>query len=99
MSTVYINTASATTTPAIIIDTEAKIPAHFVSNGLAGAEVCKIQAAPDGATFGDYYVEGSIAQMTATDIGKAVYVPGVYRLVKAATAGTVIVGLSHWHNA
>lgn len=72
-----------------------RLPAHFTCPGIAGAEVATLQkysAALD--TWYDYYVDGTLQQITATNTGVVAFAPGEYRVNKGATAAAVPVELS-----
>ena len=62
--------------------------ATLIASNLAGAETGSIQISYDGGTtFINLFSDGSQQQLTATNNTATVYGPGIFRVVKSATAG------------
>lgn len=60
----------------------------LMANNLAGVETGDIQISHDGGTtFTDLYSNGQQMQLLAANTAVTVYGPGIYRVVKSATAG------------
>lgn len=74
------------------------MPAHFKAPGIAGAEVATIQYKSEAGDYYDYYVDGVLQTITATNSGIVVDAPGVYRVDKDATAAAVPIEVSHNRN-
>ena len=70
------------------------VPAHFTCPGIAGAETGTMQMQDASEGWHDYYVDGTLQQVTATNTGVAVYAPGIYRINKSSTAGATSVEVS-----
>jgi len=77
-----INTAAAATHDFKLI------AGSVVTFGLAGAETVDVQATPDGVNYTTIYT------LDATTPSCSIQSPSTLRLVKAATAGVVVVGIS-----
>ena len=64
--------------------------ATFVHNGLAGIETVKFQYTVDGGSnWLDYYVDGSLLELTATNSAETVWARLPLRCVKSATVASV----------
>lgn len=68
--------------------------AHFTAPGIAGAEVATVQKKNADDSYSDYYVNGSLQQITATHTGVVVDAAGIYRIDKSATAASVGIEVS-----
>ena len=67
---------------------------HLTAPGIAGSEVATVQKKNNDDTFSDYYVDGTIQTITATNTGVVIDGCGIYRIDKDATAASVGVEIS-----
>lgn len=75
------------------LGTTVNLPATLVATGLSNTEVVDIQISPDGTNYTNLFVDGVQVQLTTVNNAVTIYGPGRYRIVKAATANPVTVGL------
>lgn len=70
------------------------VPITFRCPGLAGAEVGTLQYQDSAGTWRDYYIDGTVQTISATNSDLTIYAFGTYRIDKDATVATVPVELS-----
>jgi len=68
--------------------------AHLTAPGLAGAETATVQKKNADDSYSDYYINGALQQVTATNTGVVVEAAGIYRMNKSATVASVGVEIS-----
>jgi hypothetical protein len=74
-------------------------PVVVTSWGFSGTDAIDVQFSYDGGTtFVDMYEDGVQTQLSATNNIEAFYAPGIYRLNKGVTTGTVGAALSRKNN-
>lgn len=83
---ILAGTVSAAASDSFTVDGET---VGVIAVGLAGIETGTLQVSASGTTFADVYIDGNIMQLTATNNIFTVYGPGIYRINKSATAGSV----------
>lgn len=70
-------------------------PTTVIVTGLAGVETATLQLTTDQATWTDAtYIDGTTIEATATVNNFLIVGPGVYRIAKSATAGSVGVSIA-----
>jgi len=62
---------------------------HITAPGIAGSEVATIQKKNADDSYSDYYVDGTIQTVSATNTGVVIDAAGIYRVDKDATAAAV----------
>ena len=62
---------------------------HVTAPGIAGAKVATIQKKNADDSYSDYYVDGTIQTVSATNTGVVIDAAGIYRVDKDATDASV----------
>ena len=82
-------TAEATSDAFVFVG-ESAYPDHILCPGLGVGETAKLQVKV-GATWHDYYQDGSLQQCDDTNSGFLIAGPGTYRVVKSITSSAIAV--------
>lgn len=74
------------------IDTSDELPCSIIAYGFDASETADIQVSHDnGTTFADLYVDGSQVQLSDTNTMVGLYSPGIFKVNKGVTTGTVTI--------
>ena len=87
---VILSPQTAVGTSGIFSINQGECPATVIAGGLAGAETASVQVQCADGVFRN---AGHVPQLNATSISQTIFSPGVYQVVKTATAAAVGINL------